>query len=174
MPLEIVNRDLLDAAEGAILLTIDGTQSGMEGNLTRAFAQRFPETWEEVQHQAKLPIPLGAARVYQVIANGSCPFSHVILASTLHHLDVLDGKQKASLVGSALSQSIAITKNTGAEVLNSAVLTGGWRLDLESAVQIMTTTYDLLVSSGVSPPTLRVHIKSHEDYSRVLRFTALT
>ena len=47
--LELISGDLLEVKSDAVLLTIDGVKPGMEGNIARQFARRFPEDWQYLQ-----------------------------------------------------------------------------------------------------------------------------
>ena len=48
MNVDIVFGNILDAQANALCLTVDGCAPGMEGNLARQFAGRWPELWEEL------------------------------------------------------------------------------------------------------------------------------
>ena len=87
MAFEIISGDVLDTNADALLLTIDGT-NGMEGNLARQFARRWPDDWEVIQRDVRYPIPIG--RTVAVPWEGDCPWQLILFASTLHHADVLD------------------------------------------------------------------------------------
>ena len=43
MSLKISRGNVLDAKADAIILTIDGAANGMEGNIARAFARKWPD-----------------------------------------------------------------------------------------------------------------------------------
>ena len=57
MAFELVTGDILDAKTDALLLTIDGTRRGMEGNIARQFARRWPDDWEDMQRDVRYPVP---------------------------------------------------------------------------------------------------------------------
>ena len=59
MTLELVTGDVLNARADALLLTIDGTKRGMEGNIARQFARRWPDDWEDMQRDVRYPVPMG-------------------------------------------------------------------------------------------------------------------
>ena len=104
MAVQILKGNALDARADALVLTIDGARRGMEGNIARAFARRWPEVFEEIEEQIHYPVPLG--RTVAINPESDCPFRTILLASTLHHLDVLSDKQKSSIIASALSGAI--------------------------------------------------------------------
>jgi O-acetyl-ADP-ribose deacetylase (regulator of RNase III) len=139
MTLEFVAGDVLDVSSDALLLTIDGAKRGMEGNIARQFARRWPEDWEDMQQDVKYPIPIG--RTVVVPWDGDCPWRLIIFASTLHHLDVLNEQQKRNVIRSSLSEALQLCVRYKATSLATVVLQGGWRLSAEAALQEMQSTY---------------------------------
>lgn len=140
MTLEIVTGNVLDTTTDALLLTIDGAKRGMEGNIARQFARRFPEDWEFMQRDIKYPVPLG--RSVAVRWYGDCHWRFLIFASTLHHLDVLDDQQKLAVVRSALSEALRHCVRLRINSLATAVLSGGWRLSAQAAMIEMNSAYE--------------------------------
>ena len=140
MTLEVVTGDVLDTMTDALLLTIDGIKRGLEGNITRQFARRFPEDLEFMQRDIKYPVPLG--RSVAVPWYGDCHWRFLIFASTLHHLDVLDDQQKLAVVRSALSEALRHCVRLRINSLATAVLSGGWRLSAQAALLEMNSVYE--------------------------------
>ena len=102
MSIEIVKGNLLEGSEEGIVLTVDGAAKGLEGNIARAFARRYPEVWEELECRIEYPILLGSARLYEIDPELECKNRYCFIASTLHHLEVLDESQKSKMLGSAM------------------------------------------------------------------------
>lgn len=61
MALELIAGNVLDAKADALLLTIDGTKRGMEGNIARQFVRRWSDDWGDMQRDVRHPIPIGRA-----------------------------------------------------------------------------------------------------------------
>lgn len=139
MGFEVVTGDVLDADTDALLLTIDGTQSGMEGNIARQFARRFSEDWEHLQRGVNYSVPIG--RTVAVPWKGNCPWRLLLLASTLHHVGVFDEQQKLRVVRSALAEALQLCVRLRINSLATAVLQGGWRLDAQTAMNAMQSAY---------------------------------
>lgn len=133
--IEIIQGDVLAAQADALILTIDGIKRGMEGNIARAYARRFPGAWMEIEDEINYPVPLG--RTVAAHPENESGFPLVLIASTLHHLDALTGAQKAGIVRAALSDSIQLAMRHRVRRVATAPMTGGWRLELQSALEAM-------------------------------------
>ena len=127
--------NVLDAATEGLILTIDGMRRGMEGNLARAYARRWPDSFEEIGYDIPYPLPLG--RTFAVRLDDDSPFRLVLIASTLHHLEVLDEGQKAAVTTNAFREAIALAQRFRLRSLATTVMSGGWRLPLRSAFHLM-------------------------------------
>lgn len=139
MTLELVNSDVFDVRANALLLTIDGARRGMEGNIARQFARRWPDDWEDMQRDIRYPVPIG--RTFAVPWDGDCPWRLILFASTLHHLDVLDDRQKRSVIRTSLTEALQLCVRHQATKLATVLLQGGWRLSAEDALQEMRSAY---------------------------------
>lgn len=133
--LEFVEGDVLSSPADAVVLTIDGAKKGMEGNIARSYARRWPDAWMEIEDAIRYPVPLG--RCIAVAPENESPFRLVLLASTLHHLDVLTDAQKAGIVRAALDDAIKLALRHRVGRLATAVMTGGWRMEVEPALAAM-------------------------------------
>ncbi len=133
--LELIQGDVLSSGADAVILTIDGAKRGMEGNIARAFARRWPDAWMEIEDEIKYPIPLG--RTVAMRPENDSGFSVVLIASTLHHLDALTDDRKAGIVRSALSEAIQLAMRHRVRRVAVATMTGGWRLELPLALEAM-------------------------------------
>jgi len=141
MTLKLQIGNVLDASCDAILLTMDGAKKGLEGNIARAFSRRWPEAFAAIEDQVRYPVPLGMSVLAKRTADWEedCPFSLVIMASILHHIDVLDDRQKIRMIQSAFEDAIAIARRFQMRSMATAVLTGGWRLSDQDALKAMLT-----------------------------------
>lgn len=153
MPLRVLQADLFSVKSEALLLTIDGARRSLEGNLARQFARLYPDDWEDVEAQARYPLPLGHAMC--VRTHVDCPWRAVVVASTLHHLDVLADSEKVLVVRRAFADSIALCARHGLGSMASAIMRGGWRLPLQDAIAAMA---DGWLSSSVVARQLDVTV----------------
>lgn len=139
MTFEIDTGDVLESHTDALLLTIDGAKRGMEGNIARQFARRFPEDWEFMQQDVKYPVPIG--RTVVVPWDGDCPWRFILFASTLHHVGVLDDLQKLRVIHLALAETLQHCVRLRINSIATAVLQGGWRLSAQAALLEMKSAY---------------------------------
>lgn len=136
--LEVKQADVLTVVGDALILSFDGAAPGMEGAIARQFDHRFPdaELLEEIKAQVRYPVPLGSAALVELY-EGSSPYKAVILASTLHHLEVLDQSGRAINVINAFGQSLELCQQAGFSNIVTPVLSGGWRLSTHAAFSAM-------------------------------------
>lgn len=130
--LRILTTDLLGHRADGIVLTIDGAMRGMEGRTAREFAKRWPEAFAEAEPMIEYPLPLGESQA--ITLSAECPFGAVIIASTLHHLDVLDDAGKGGLVRAAFETCLHEAKRIRCTRIATGLLTGGWRLTPDQAL----------------------------------------
>ena len=126
MGLRIIHGNVLDAKADALIITIDGAKKGMEGNIARAFARRWPELWAEIEDEVPYPLPLG--EVFDYEPSSECPFRILLTASTLNHMDSLTESAKKGIVRTALDNAITAASDYGMKSIATAIMTGGWRL----------------------------------------------
>lgn len=146
MTLMIDTGDVLEARSDALILSIDGARHGLEGNIARQFGHRYPDAWAEIEASIKWPVPLG--RSVAVDCSGLCPWRLMILASTLHHVDVLGEVEKQAVVRRAVAGAQALASRDGARSIATAVLTGGWRLGVDDAFAAMRDAW--MATAGAS------------------------
>ena len=160
--IEIIQGDVLSSDADAVILAIDGAKRGMEGNIARAYARRWPDAWMEIEDEIRYPIRLG--RTVAIHPENESGFPLVLIASTLNHVDTLDEQRKAAIVRSALSEAIQLAIRHRVRQLATAPMTGGWRLELEPALAAMMS---VLKPIGVAHHTLTVvlHLLSQEHTS---------
>lgn len=139
MPIELICRDVLDSGAEAVLLTIDGTGRDLYGTVAQAFQRRWPDVFDALTRRIRYPLPIGRAQAIEL--EEQCPFRIAVVASTLHHVGVLDEEQKLAVSRTALLAGLELARGHRSRTLASAVLTGGWRLPLARALQAMYQTY---------------------------------
>lgn len=162
MTIRICHGNIFESKAGAIILTIDGARAGMEGNITRQFGRLYPDAWEDLERDISYPIRLGGAKIYPISRDLGCRFSHCIIASTLHHLELMSTQEKLSVVRSCLSSSMRLATTSGIRSICTPILSGGWRLTIEEALDEMLTTY---LHPSQSPTVyLLVYIRDAKDF----------
>ena len=162
--LRIIQGNILGSDAGAIVLTMDGAHQGLEGNIARAFAQRWPEAFAVVEAHVPYPLPLGKG--FAVHLEEECPFGWVIVASTLHHVDSLDDEAKVAVVRRAMINVLTCAALQRMTSVAAAVMTGGWRLSLSDAVAAMLDGY-AAVAPQCPGVTLNIHVLDSADASTI-------
>jgi hypothetical protein len=127
--------NVLDAEADALLLTIDGQARGLRGNLAHAFQRRWPEAYDEFESQLRFPVPLGTA--VRIDGDTDSPWRTILFASTLHHVETLDGAGKLAIIQRALGSALQIAVRTGLRTVATAPMKGGWRLTTPEAYRTM-------------------------------------
>jgi len=153
MPIELLTGDVLNSGAEAVTLTIDGAAKGMGGNISRQFARRWPEDWEDIERALRFPIALG--RTVAIAHDGDCPFKLILFASTLHHVGVVDDEEKRGIIRSAFGDAIHHAAEHRVSSMATAVMTGGWRLP---AVQALRAMAAMARSLSALAPALRLEI----------------
>ena len=146
MGIRIIEGNVLDAKADALIMTIDGAKKGMEGNIARAFARKWPEIWHEIEDEIPYPLPLG--EVFDYEPSSECPFRILLIASTLNHRDTLTESAKKGIVRTALDNAITAASGYGIKTIATAIMTGGWRLSQQSAFLAMTEGYEMALQTG--------------------------
>lgn len=160
--LEIITSNILETPANALLLTIDGSKRGMEGNLARQFERRWPEDWTDMQRDIPYPIPLG--RTVAVPWDGDCPWQWLLFASTLHHLDVISDYEKQSVVRNAFFEALVHCQRHRICSLATTVLRGGWRLQIELAFSAMRDAW-LASHAATKGPNVKVFVMQASDHA---------
>ena len=168
MGMNIVQGNVLDAKAEAIILTVDGVAKGMEGNLSRQFALRWPDVWQEILDEIRHPIPLGKVMAYEPVAE--CAFQLIVLASTLHHREVLTDKAKQGIIRAATERSMNIAAEYRISTIAAAVMAGGWRLKLQDAFLSMVDGYESARQNNIDA-NLDVYILQPDDFETIQSLT---
>ena len=144
--LRVIQGNVLDAKADALIITIDGAKKGMEGNIARAFARRWPEVWAEIEEEISYPLTLGEVFEYEPVSES--PFRLILIAATLNHKDTLTESAKKSIVRTGLDNAITAAVGYGIKSIAAAIMTGGWRLSQQSAFLAMTEGYEMALQGG--------------------------
>lgn len=150
MAISLAHQDILETSSSGIILTIDGLKKGLEGNIARAFARRWPEAFEELVYAIPYPLPIGRTALVELDVDSGSPFRYILVASTLHHLGVLSDETKKSVMRSALSEAIGLATRRGCTTLATPVLTGGWRISFQEALSNMLSVAGNLTNRSSS------------------------
>ena len=142
-------------------MTVDGAAKGMEGNLSRQFALRWPDVWSEIQDEIRHPITLGRVIEYEPVAD--CSFQLILLASTLHHREVLSDAAKQGIIRDATEKSLRIAEKYSINTVAASLMVGGWRLAMQSAFLSMVDGYESARRNNVNA-NLDIHILQPSDY----------
>ena len=169
MAVQILQGNALDARADALVLTTDGARRGMEGNIARAFARRWPDAFEEIEEQLRYPISLG--RTVATHPESDCPFQTVLFASTLHHLDVLTDSQKSAIIASALTDAVNLALKHRCRNVATAVMSGGWRLPFDAALSAMLSALAPHASHKTLPAVL-IYVLTQRDWVRAKEIMA--
>lgn len=161
MPIELIRGDVLSAKADALILTIDGARKGLEGNLARAFARRWPDAFMDIEDQIRYPVPLG--RTVATQPENECGFRLVLVASTLHHIEVLSDAQKLGVIRTATLEALALAQRHQVARLAAIVMTGGWRLEFHAALSAMLDALRAMAVEN-SPMAIALHFLSNKDY----------
>jgi O-acetyl-ADP-ribose deacetylase (regulator of RNase III) len=164
MNLKIFQGDVLEAEADAILMTIDGSAKGMEGNICAQFKRRWPEVWEEIDGEMKYPLALGNVFDYEPVCES--PFRLILLASTLHHRDMMSENEKKHTVKTALENTIRIAVSFEAKELATGILRGGWRLSDETAFIAMADACESAAQKGLNI-NLGIYIPEPKTYELI-------
>jgi hypothetical protein len=162
--LKVIKGNVLDAQADALIIAIDGAKKGMEGNIARAFALRWPEIWTEIEDEILYPLPLGDVFDYE--PGSDCPFRLILIASTLNHKDTLTESAKKGIVRTALHNAVTLSAGYGIKSIATAIMTGGWRLSQQSAFLAMTEGYEMILQSG-KDIAVDIYIMDREQFETV-------
>ncbi len=170
MTIELINKNLFENSEEGILLTIDGAAKVMEGNLARSFARLNPEAWEEIEYELQYPIPLGVTKIFNIHPDVECNNRYCFIASTLNHLDTLSTEEKLNIQSSALRMALSLAESRMVSSVASAVMLGGWRLELKEALGNMLDVYQRAETLSNTIPLLRIYIMASSEYESAIAF----
>lgn len=171
MKLELTHKNLFESSEGGILLAIDGASKGMEGNLARNFARLNPDVWEEIEYEITYPMALGTAKVFEILSDIDCKYKFCFIASTLNHLDVLSDHEKLKVQSSAFRQVLSLAESRGVRSIATAVMVGGWRLELCMAYAKMVETYTNAIELSSAVPRVNIYTMAQKEFEQLINFT---
>jgi O-acetyl-ADP-ribose deacetylase (regulator of RNase III) len=161
MSINILQCNVLDAKVDAIILSVDGAAKGMEGNISRQFALRWPVVWQEIQDEISQQIPLGNVIEFEPVNDYS--FRLILMASTLHHREVLSGAAKQGIIRDATEKSLKLAARYSINTVAAPLMVGGWRLKLQSAFLSMVDGYESARRNNINT-NLDIHILQPGDH----------
>lgn len=164
MGLKVLHGNVIEAQADALIITIDGAKKGMEGNIARAFARKWPDIWSDIEEEIPYPLPLGEVFDYEP-ASG-CPFRLILIASTLNHKDTLTESAKKGIVRTALHNAMTLSADYGIKSIVSAIMTGGWRLSQQSAFLAMTEGFEMALQA-CRDTALEIYILDQSQYDAI-------
>ena len=126
--------------------------------------------YKRQEYEITYPIPIGMAKIFNIEDDDDCNQKFCIIASTLHHLDVLEQSSKRNIINSALRYALTQANNHQLKSLCTTIMKGGWRLELEDALVQMITTYSSFANAYIGAPRLEVCIDNVEEYKRIATF----
>lgn len=162
--LKLLNSNVLDAKAEAVILSIDGAAKGMEGNLSREFASRFPGVWNEIQNKIEYPVPLG--RVIEFETAGKCAYRLVLLATTLNHLEMISDPARQGIIRDVTEKALLIAAKYKINTVASPLLTGGWRLTLQKAFLSIVEGYEKAVQNNCNA-NLEIYMMNVGKYKNI-------
>lgn len=140
MTIQLMNENVLTTEADAILLPIDGQARELGGTVARSFSREWPEAYELFESRLRFPVALG--RAIYVREDVECRWKTVIFLATLHHLQLLSDAEKSAVMASAFSWALSLGVSAGLGSISTAILRGGWRLSLRTALARMVDVYE--------------------------------
>jgi len=144
MNFELHPGSVLDAEAHGLVVTVDGTEKGLGGNVTLQCRKRWGETWDMIQDDFVFPLPMGHADYVYVeeVTDEPFPFEVVFAASVLDHLNKVNREGIAAVVRSAFHAVCTDARKLKLEKIASPLLKGGWRIHADMAFDAMVTVMD--------------------------------
>jgi len=167
MKIFVHNKDIVDVTEAdTIVLPVDGSAPGLEGNIARRFMQRVGV---EEMHQLYAPPPYypfnGDSYWSNVEGFEGTHFTHICCVGTLSHAP---GADHRSYTRSAFRNMLEMAGGDLGSKLACPVLTGGARVDFVDAVYLMLSEVDTW-KDPQAPSYLELHIaeKDKERFEKL-------
>lgn len=165
MSIKVIKGNLLEANSESIILTIDGSAEGMEGNIARLFDKKWSEAWEDIEDNMVYPIGLGSTILIELDKEIVCNFKYALVASTLHHKETLQKEEMCRVVSKAFSNAINLASRAKIPSLATAVMTGGWRLPTSEAFKCMLDSYKSIQLSLSYILVIKIYTISDDDFN---------
>jgi len=80
---------------------------------------------------------------------------------------ILDDEQKLKVISSALRSSLFLAVTHNVNIVNTAVLSGGWRLEIEQAFKQMVQTFLVIKSTSFKVPRLNICVLTSNEFIRI-------
>ena len=171
MALKMIKGNILEADAKSIILTIDGSAEGMEGNIARLFGKKCSDAWEFVEDEMTYPLSLGSVNMIKVDEDIKCNFQYVFVASTLHHKEILSKNDIRNIIHNAFVNSIKTASTNKIASVATAVMAGGWRLKAPEAFRCMLEAYKSIQLSLSYLPIIQIYTISDDDFKSFLQIT---
>lgn len=133
--------DVMASKSQALLLTADGANRALTGSVTRQFERQYSEAWTLIQRRVRYPFQDGSCVAART--DGLCPWSLVVVASTLNHTSFFDDSDKGFVVRRATKDALLWCIRFGMRSLATPLLQGGWRLSGDAALIEMKFGFQL-------------------------------
>lgn len=171
MALKVIKGNVLEAGAESIILTIDGSAEGMEGNIARLFSRKWSDAWEFVEDEMIYPLPLGSVNMIKIDEDIESNFNYVFVASTLHHKEMLSKNDIHNVIYNAFINTIQTASTNKISPLATTVMTGGWRLPATQAFRYMIDAYKSIELSLNYMPVIKIYTISNDEFKNFLRIT---
>ena len=162
MDLKLELGTVLDASAEALIVAVDDSTTGFEGNVALQCRRRWGACWEDVLEQLELPVPLGAAAFVRCMP--PIPFRVLFAASILDHLNRFEHNQYPALLKRAFRNVCETGRRLGVTSFASSLLKGGWRMDYSRAFCVMAEVLDEFRDFHA---TFNIHSASPEHHDKL-------
>ncbi len=169
MALKVIKGDVLEADTESIILTIDGSAEGMEGNIARLFNKKYSDAWENIEDEMIYPLSLGSVKLIKIDTDIICNFKYALIASTLHHKYVLQKRDIYSIIRNAFIDAIQTASANKISSLAATIMAGGWRLSASEAFRCMIDAYKSIQLSLTYMPIIKIYTISENDFKIFLK-----
>jgi len=161
MELVICNGNVLNARADGLIIAIDGSAKGLEGNVAQQFIRRWGDEWEEIVDEFDFPISLGRSAYVKSVP--PVPFRYIFVASILDHLNKVERAKMPAVLRSSLHEALSMSQSLKLKSLACPLLKGGWRMHASIAFHATVEVVDEFTNY---PATLEVHspMPEHYDY----------
>ena len=167
MNLKLINSNIFSGNEESIILTIDGSRKGMEGNLVREFSKKFPEKWEEIESHITYPLSLG--EIFPFVSLDDFKYKYILIASTLNHIESLDIRSLENVIMNSFSDCLKFLSGKNINSVSTVLMKGGWRLNPLNAFLSMSTAIeknmDLILDLDIN-----IYFNDEEEYKKISSF----
>ena len=167
MNLKLINSNIFSGNEESIILTIDGSRKGMEGNLTREFANNFPEKWKEIESTINYPLSLG--KIFPFVSLDDFKYKYILIASTLNHTESLEIRSLETVIMNSLSNCLEFISGKKVKSVSCVLMKGGWRLNPLNAFLAMSNAIEKNMNI-LDDLDINIYFNNEEEYLKISSF----